>query len=89
MAKIVAGAPMDAMLPKVAAIKAFCHFLDILIEPAIAFHELAHTQGNDAANVKLARFRDADDSDPYPWLDLAFGGWMPLSRIGAQPRLSK
>ncbi len=73
MAKIVAGAPMDAMLRKVAAIKAFCHFLDIQIEPSVAFHELAQTQGNDTANLELARFRDADNADPYPWLDLAFG----------------
>lgn len=73
MAKIVAGAPMDAMLRKIAAIKAFCHFLDIQIEPAIAFHELAQTQGNSTANLELARFRDADNADPHPWLDLAFG----------------
>ncbi|KLN57659.1 hypothetical protein [Variovorax paradoxus] len=73
MAKIVAGTPMNAALRKVAAIKAFCHFLDIQIEPAVAFHELAQTQGNDAANLELARFRDADHADPHPWLDLAFG----------------
>lgn len=73
MARIVTGAPMDVLLRKIAAIKAFCHFLDILIEPSIAFHELAHAQGNDAANLELARFRDADDADPYQWLDLAFG----------------
>ena len=73
MAKIVTGAPMDTHLRKIAAIMAFCHFLDVQIEPSIAFHELAHTQGNDAANLELARFRDADNADPYPWLDLAFG----------------
>ena len=73
MAKIVAGAPMDETLRKIAAIKAFCHFLDIQMEPAIAFHELAQLQGNDAANLELARFRDAENADPYPWLDLAFG----------------
>lgn len=73
IAKIVDGTPMDATLRKVAAIKAFCHFLDIQIEPAVAFHELAQTQGNDAANLELARFRDADNADPHPWLDLAFG----------------
>lgn len=73
MAQIVAGAPMDTRLRKIAAIKAFCHFLDIQIEPAVAFHELAQTQGNVAANVELARFRDADNADPHPWLDLAFG----------------
>ncbi|SPS01524.1 hypothetical protein [Cupriavidus taiwanensis] len=73
MVKIAAGATMDARLRKIAAIKAFCHFLDIQIEPAVAFHELAQTQGNDAANLELARFRDADNADPYPWLDLALG----------------
>lgn len=84
MAKIVAGAPMDATLRKIAAIKAFCHFLDIQIEPAIAFHELAHTQGNDAANLELARFRDADNADPYPWLNLAFGDLNALDPLEPQ-----
>lgn len=73
MAQLVAGAPTTELLQKIAAIKAFCHFLDIQIEPSIAFHELAQIQGNDAANIELARFQDADNADPYPWLDLAFG----------------
>lgn len=73
MTKIVAGTPMEETLRKIAAIKAFCHFLDIQIEPSIAFHELAQIQGNEAANLELARFRDADNADPYPWLELAFG----------------
>jgi hypothetical protein len=84
MAKIVAGAPMDATLRKIAAIKSFCHFLDIQMEPAIAFHELAHAQGNDVANLELARFRDADNADPYPWLDLAFG-----DRDALEPQVSE
>ncbi|WP_312483311.1 hypothetical protein [Pseudomonas sp.] len=84
MAKIVAGVPMDAMLRKIAAIKVFCHFLHIQIEPSVAFHELAHTQGNDAANIELARFRDADNDDPYPWLDLAFGELNMLEPLETQ-----
>lgn len=84
MAKIVAGVPMDATLRKIAAIKAFCHFLDIQIEPAIAFHELAQTQGNEAANLELARFRDADNADPHPWLDLAFGDLDALNPMEPQ-----
>lgn len=84
MARIVAGVPMDMTLRKVAAIKAFCHFLDIQIEPAIAFHELAHKQGNDAANKELARFRDADNADPYPWLDLAFSNLDMLEPIDSK-----
>lgn len=73
MAQIAAGQPMGPMLRKVAGIKAFCHFLDIQIEPSIAFHELAHNQGNAAANAELARFREADNANPYQWLDLVFG----------------
>jgi hypothetical protein len=73
MAQIAAGFAMDSTLRKVAAIKAFCHFLDIQLEPSVAFHELAHAQGNAKANEELARFRDADNADPDPWLDLAFG----------------
>lgn len=84
MAQIVAGVPMDAMLRKVAAIKAFCHFLDVLMEPSIAFHELAQVQGNEMANRELARFRDADNADPYPWLDLAFGDADALSPQASQ-----
>lgn len=79
MAQIVDGAAMDATLRKVAAIKAFCHFLDIQLDPAVAFHELAHTHGNRAANEELARFRDADNANPDPWLDLAFGDKDSLS----------
>ena len=84
MAQIAAGIPLDATLRKVAAIKAFCHFLDIEIEPSIAFHELAQTQGNEAANAELARFRAADDADPAPWLDLAFGELDALSPLVIQ-----
>lgn len=73
MAKIATGAPMDTMLRKIAALKAFCHYLDIQIEPSIAFHEQAQSQGNAIANEELAWFRSADNADPYLWLELAFG----------------
>lgn len=84
MAKIADGAPMDAMLRKVAAIKAFCHFLDIQIDPAMSFHELAQTHDNETANAELARFRDADNADPYPWLELALGKMGNLDPIKPQ-----
>lgn len=73
IAKIATGVPMDPILRKVAAIKAFCHYLDIQIEPSIAFHEQAQSQGNTRANEELAWFRSADNADPQPWLELAFG----------------
>jgi hypothetical protein len=50
IAHIATGAPATNDLRLVAAIKAFCHFLDILVEPSVAFHELAHKQGSDIAN---------------------------------------
>ena len=56
-----------------AAIKAYSHFLDILIEPSVAFHELAHKQGNQAANEELAWFRIGDDADAFAWCDYALG----------------
>lgn len=85
MTKIVTGVPMDAKLRKIAAIKAFCHFLEIQIEPSISFHELAHTQGNDMANLELARFRAADNANPYLWLDLAFGDLDALDSMETTP----
>ena len=57
----------------VAAIKAFCHFLDIPVEPSIAFHELAHKQGNDIANEELRWFRIGDNGDAFAWFDYAIG----------------
>lgn len=84
MAQIAAGVPVDATLRKIAAIKAFCHFLDIQIEPAVAFHELAQTQGNEVANAELTRFRSADNADPHPWLDLAFGDLDALDPLEPQ-----
>lgn len=72
-AQIAMGKSATDDLRLVAAIKAFCHFLDILVEPSVAFHELAHKQGNDIANVELGWFRIGDDGDAFAWLDYAMG----------------
>jgi hypothetical protein len=45
--------------------------LDILIEPGIAFHELAHQQGNEIALAELAWFRAADNSCTQDLMDVA------------------
>ncbi len=55
------------------AILAFAQCLDIKIEPSVAFHELAPTQGNDAAHDELAWFRVADNGNPQEWVDVALG----------------
>lgn len=72
-AQIAMGKAATDDLRLVAAIKAFCHFLDILVEPSVAFHELGHKQGNDKANEELAWFRVGDNGDPFAWFDYAAG----------------
>lgn len=72
-AQIAKGAIATDDLRIVAAIKAFCHFLNITIEPSIAFHELAHKSGNTIANEELAWFRIGDNGDPFVWFDYALG----------------
>lgn len=72
-AQIAMGKPATEDLRLVAAVKAFCHFLDILVEPSVAFHELAHKQGNFRANEELAWFRIGDNGDAFTWLDYALG----------------
>lgn len=72
-AQIAMGKPATDALRLVAAIKAFCHFLDILVEPSVAFHELAHKQGNAKANEELAWFRIGDNGDAFTWFDYSIG----------------
>lgn len=72
-AQIAMGKPATDDLRLVAAIKAFCHFLDILVEPSVAFHELAHKQGNAKANEELAWFRIGDNGDAFAWFDYSMG----------------
>lgn len=57
----------------IAAINAFAHFFDILMEPSIAFHELARREGNEAALLELAWFRTADHGNKFDWLEVALG----------------
>tara|TARA_R110000824_G_scaffold155226_6_gene327794 strand:- start:89960 stop:91036 length:1077 start_codon:yes stop_codon:yes gene_type:complete len=65
----------DAPCPmKVAAhIMAFAQVMDLLFEPTISFHELAHFHGNQVANEELAWFRIADNAGALKWIDLALG----------------
>ena len=52
---------------------ALAQYLDLTIEPSIAFHELASTQGNKNAHEELSWFRAGDRSNPDAWLALAKG----------------
>lgn len=85
-AQIAMGKPATDDLRLVAAIKAFCHFLDILVEPSVAFHELAHKQGNAKANEELAWFRIGDNWDAFTWFDYAMGRVERIPLPAEEPR---
>lgn len=73
MAQIAAGrsAESDQQLQLSAALLGFCQCFDIEIEPEIAFHELAHRNGESEALSELRYFRAADNLHPQIVLDLA------------------
>ena len=72
-AQIAKGVAVDASNLPVASLLAFAHFLDIEVEPSVAFHELAHKQGNAIANEELAWLRQADNADAQAKMNLALG----------------
>lgn len=59
--------------------------MDFEIEPAIAFHELAHRDGNAAANEELRWFRAADHGQAKAWIQLALGRSDRLAMIEPGP----
>lgn len=87
-AQIAKGAVVNDVVRPVIALLAFSHFLDIEIEPSVAFHELAHKQGNEIANEELAWLRQADNANPHEKMDVALGraeslvGLAPPQTIG-------
>lgn len=87
-AQVAKGVAVDQSNRPVASLLAFAHFLDIEVEPSVAFHELAHKQGNAIANEELAWLRQADNADAHAKMDLALGqserlvGVAPPASIG-------
>lgn len=69
------GAPPTIDAPTRIAIDlmAFAQAVDLDIEPSIAFHELAHRDGNAVAQDELAWFRAADHGQAQAWIDIAQG----------------
>lgn len=63
----------DEQFKLAAGLLAFAQCLDIVMEPSIAFHELAHKQGNEEARSELAWFRAADSARSTELFDLALG----------------
>lgn len=72
-AQIAKGFVVEDVIRPVAALLAFSNFLDIEVEPSVAFHELAHKQGNLIANEELAWLRQADNADAHKKMDVALG----------------
>lgn len=71
--RVAKGGPIDASTQTAAALMAFVQCLDINFEPAIAFHELAHRNGNQPAQQELRWFRAADKARPMDWVAVATG----------------
>lgn len=78
-----AGMPSspDKTFQLAAEIMALCQSVDFLIEPSIAFHELAHRLGNDVALEELSWFRVADHNQHLAWIDIAMGRASALPAI--------
>lgn len=67
------GAPRRWDHPTEVAINmmAFAQAMNLDMEPGLAFHELAHRQGNEAAHGELSWFRAADRGAATKWIDVA------------------
>ncbi|WP_230768883.1 hypothetical protein [Sphingomonas sp. Leaf4] len=67
------GAPRVWDLPTEVAINlmAFAQTMNLDIEPGLAFHELAHRQGDLVAQDELGWFRAADRGAARKWIDVA------------------
>lgn len=61
---------------------AFAQAMNLLIEPSIAFHELAHRSGNPTALEELSWFRAADRGAAHEWIDLS-QGYVSHVKLGA------
>lgn len=80
-AQIAKGMAVNDAIRPIAALLAFAHVLEIEVEPSVAFHELAHKQGNTVANEELAWLRQADNANPLAKMDVAMGRTERLAGI--------
>lgn len=80
--RVVTG---DEQLRLSAALLGFCQCFDVEIEPSIAYHELAHKQGNSSAWAELPAFRLADSAHAQETLNVALGRTTVLRTRGTPP----
>lgn len=89
MAKIArSGAlrPFDTPTQFAVDLMALSQAVNLDIEPSIAFHELAHYQGNEEACEELRWFRAADFGQAQAWIDIALGRTDALPVAEPAPR---
>lgn len=80
--------PLDRTTQLAADLMAYCQCMNLNFDPAIAFHELAHTQGNEEANREIAWFRASDDAQALAWVDISRGRAQTLGRLSPAPLTS-
>lgn len=91
MAQLARGRRVEAdqQVRTAAGLLAFAQCLDIEIDPSVAFHELAHTAGNEAAWEELGWFRSADNARVHDVMDLALGRGDQLRAPGPPHEVQK
>lgn len=85
MARAAKGEHLREDERNAAAIVAFAQCLDIQIDPTIAFHEMASSQGNQAALDKLGWFRLANNGKPDEWVAAGLGQRDRIISVGSPP----
>jgi len=79
----------DEQLRTAAALLAFAQCTDIEFDPSVAFHELAYSQGNEAAWDELGWFRAADNVHPREMIEVALARCNALASPRTQYAVSK
>lgn len=80
--------PLDKPGQLAADLMAYCQCMDLNFEPSIAFHELAHKEGNDKANRELAWFRASNDAKALSWVDISRSRAETLGPLSPAPLTS-
>lgn len=80
--------PLDKTTQLAADLMAYCQCMALNFDPLIAFHELAHKEGNDQANHELAWFRASDDAQALAWIDISRGRAETLGLLSPAPLTS-
>ncbi len=80
--------PFDTTTQIAVDLMALSQAMNLDLEPAVAFHELGHREGNEVANRELRWFRAADFGQANAWIDVALGRQDSLPVAGPGPPTS-